>query len=90
MTEQFATDAGVAAWIRRHVAHLTDTDVYAPGPDGDVNLIDDFQQVINDYARGRERASLARIRAAYAADAEERRRRAIPERDVSLPWLGRG
>lgn len=87
MAESFDTDAGVAAWIRKHVAHLIDTDIYAPGPEGDADLIEDFMLTIRTFNRERERAALARVREAYAADAEERRRRAITEREVSLPWL---
>lgn len=87
MTEPFGTDAGVAAWIRKHVAQLADTEAYVSGPEGDADLIEDFMLTIQMFNRERERAALARIKEARAANVEGCRRRAVPERDVSLPWL---
>jgi hypothetical protein len=87
MTKQFSTDAGVAAWIRDQVAQLSDAESYAPGPDGDADLIEDFMLTIQMFNRERERAALARIRETRAADVDESRQHAVPERDVSLPWL---
>lgn len=87
MAGPFDTDAGAAAWIRKHVAQLADTETYAPGPEGDADLIEDFMLTIQMFNRERERAALARIRETRAANVEECRRRAVPERDVSLPWL---
>lgn len=87
MAGPFDTDAGAAAWIRKHVAQLADTETYAPGPEGDADLIEDFMLTIQMFNRERERAALARIREARAANDEARRRQAIAEREVSLPWL---
>lgn len=91
MTAQFDTDAGVAAWIRENIMKLVNTEDYAPGPEGDADLIDDFQLVLREYTQACERAALMRIKAANAVRNEaagaEARRRAVPERDVSLPWL---
>lgn len=87
MAGPFDTDAGAAAWIRTHVAQLADMETYAPGPEGDADLIEDFMLTIQTFNRDRERAALARIREARAANDEARRRQAIAEREVSLPWL---
>lgn len=88
MTESFDTDTGVAAWIRKQITMLADTEVYEPGPEGDANLIEDFTLTMQQFSREREHAVLARIRATNKErDRRERILNTTPKNDVSLPWL---
>lgn len=71
-----------AAALRDQLRGLLQEDVYAPGPAGDQDFLEDFEQVVRDYQLAKERADLKRIqeRARTAPDF----RRPLPG---GLTWL---
>lgn len=73
-----------AAWLRDQLRALTQEDVYAPGPEGDQDFLEDFEQIVREYQLGKERAALEEIR---ARNRDRITRLHVPEHRVALTWL---
>lgn len=69
--------------LRDQLRGLLEEGVYAPGPEGDRDFLEDFELVVRSYRNAQELAALERIRAAHYTPPK----RSLPERGAVFPWL---
>ena len=71
------------AALRDQLRGLLQEDVYAPGPAGDHDFLEDFESVVREYQLARERAALEKIRERARMLPDFRR----PLPGGTFPWL---